>query len=458
MNTDTPLKRNILLAFSLPGIMQGFMHAPEAQVQGIYAAHAGLSLVALATALLLTRLFDGFTYPLIGYLTDRTFRNTGSRKPWILAGTVVTVIGLWFLYRPPPSVTVTYYGIWMAVTYVGWKLTEIPYIAWSFGLSRDYVQRARIQMWRGVAMLFGGLVFFVVPFITHKLGITPSTELNLETLAFTALIIVVCVPAMNLYALAKVPDGEAAPPKIKKPRQSLREFAMPILRNGPLMRLLIAVAPASLVTSMAASTSYLFVNSYLGLGKQYAGIMLIVVPCSLISLPFWGWMCLRFERHKVAAVALVLTAVAAAGMGFIPVGEAGLVPMMILNPLSIFCITALVVAIPAMIGDVSDYGRLQSGEDQSGIYSAVYSFMTKSVHGIGAALGLGIAGFIGFDATATQQSSQGIFAIKLVTAWLPLIGAFAAATLMWTFPITRAKQAANREALKALEMPATTAS
>jgi glycoside/pentoside/hexuronide:cation symporter, GPH family len=202
---------------------------------------------------------------------------------------------------------------------------------------------------------------------------------------------------------------------------------------------------------MAASTSYLFVNSYLGLGKQYAAIMLIAVPCSLVSLPFWGWMCLRFERHRVATVALVLAAIASAGTGLVPPGEAGVIPMMILNPLGLFCFTALVVAIPAMIGDVSDHGRLQSGEDQSGIYSAVYSFMVKSLHGVGAALGLGLAGLIGFDATVTQQSSEGIFAIKLVTAWVPLLGATIAAILLWTFPITRAKQKANQEALKALE-------
>jgi len=447
----------MLLTFSLPGIMQGFMHAPEAQVQGIYAKHAGVPLVALATAILLTRLFDGITYPLIGYLTDRTFRNTGSRKSWIVGGTIVTIIGTWFLYRPPAHVTVTYYGCWMAVTYVGWKLTEIPYTAWSFGLSRDYVQRARIQMWRAIAMLFGGLVFFTVPFATQTLGLTPDTQLNLQTLGFTAVVVAVCVPLLNLYTLISVPDGEAAPPKVDTPKKNWRAMVAPILRNAPLMRLLLALAPVSLMTSMAASTTYLFVNSYLELGKHYAALMLIVMPCSLLSLPFWGWMCLRFERHRVAAVSLVLTAVVFACQAFVPVGETGLLPMMILNPIGIFCFTASVVAIPAMIGDVADHGRLQSGEDLSGLYSAIYAFMSKSLLGVGAALGLALAGWLGFDAAATEQSAQGVFAIKLVAVWLPVLGAGIPALLLWSFPITRAKQAENREALKALETATTTA-
>lgn len=433
--------------------MQGFMHAPEAQVQGIYAKYAGLPLVALATALLLTRLFDGITYPLIGYLTDKTFRTTGSRKSWILAGTIVTVVGLWFLYRPPTDVSVTYYGFWMAVTYIGWKLTEIPYGAWSFGLSRDYVQRARIQLWRAMATLFGGLIFFTVPFATQALGLSSTTELNLQSLSFTVIIIVVCVPALNLYALAKVPDGEAAPPsEKKKQRQNWHVVLSSIMQNGPLLRLLLAYIPVTLLTSMSAGTGYLFVNSYLDLGTHYAALMLIVMPFGLLGLPFWGWMCLRFERHRVAAVALLLAAVAYAGQAFVPSGEAGMIPMMILNPISAFAVVAVGVSIPAMVGDIVDYGRLKSGEDMSGIYSAILAFMSRSLGGVGGALGLAIVGYLGFDAATAQQSTQGTFAIKLVTVRLPVLGLAIAAPIFWSFPITRAKQEANREAIRASEI------
>lgn len=458
MNTDTPLRRSLLLAFVLPGIMQGFMHGPESMVQGIYAKHAGLPLVALAGVLLLTRLFDGITYPLIGFLTDRTFRKTGSRKSWILAGTIVTVIGLWFLYRPPAEVTVTYYGIWMAVVYVGWKLTEIPYTAWSFGLSRDYVQRARVQLWRAMAVLSGALIFYTMPYITRALGLTTTTELNLQTLAFTAIIIVVCVPLLNLYSLAKVPDGEAAATQSEKPRQSWHSYVLPVVRNRPLLLLLAAVAPATLAASLTGGTLYLFVSSYLGLGEHYAAIMLLAVPASLLGVPFWGWVCLRFERHRVAAVSIALTGLCFAGQAFVPPDGAGLIPMMILNPLGLFCFMALTTAIPSMVGDIADYGKLQSGEDLSGIYASVYQFMNKSLHGVGAAVGLAIAGYLGFDATAAHQSADGVFAMKLINGWLPLLCASIAAVIMWSFPITRAQQAINQAALKALEEKSAAAS
>lgn len=448
----------MLFAFSLPAVMQGFMHAPEAQVQGIYAKHAGLSLVALATAVLLTRLFDGITYPLIGYLSDKSFRSSSTRKPWIVAGTIVTIIGLWFLYRPPPHVSVTYFGVWTLVTYIGWKLTEIPYSAWSIGLSREYVQRARIQLWRSMAQLFGSLVFFIVPYASKALGLSETTELNLQSLSFTAMIIAICVPAMNLYSLASVPNGEAEPPPvIAGNRENWRSVARSITRNGPLMQLLAAFVPFTLVTGMASGVTYLFVDTYLKLSGQYSGLMLITIPFSLLGLPFWGWMCLRFERHRVWAVSLLLSAIAYAGQAFVPVGEAGLHALMILSPLAIFCVVSVGVAVPAMLGDIADYGRLQSGEDHAGVYSAIFAFLLKSLGGVAAALGLGLVGWFGFDATATQQTAQGVFGIKLVAVWLPALGVACSAPIIWSFPIDRERQDAIRAEIMERESAATAA-
>ncbi|RYD45621.1 MAG: hypothetical protein EOP63_00710 [Sphingomonadales bacterium] len=121
-----------ILLFALPALLVGFMHGPEQQIQGIYAKYAGLALSALAAATLLTRAFDAITYPLIGYLSDLTYARTGTRKPWVAGGALFSAFGVWFLYRPPADAGIVYYGVWTAVTYLGWKVAEIPYQAWSY--------------------------------------------------------------------------------------------------------------------------------------------------------------------------------------------------------------------------------------------------------------------------------------------------------------------------------------
>lgn len=450
---EAPLRRGVLLAFALPAIMLGFMHAPEQQVQGIYARFSGLPLTALAGAMLLTRMFDAITYPLIGQWSDATYRKTGSRKIWILIGTAVTVAGLWFLYRPPAGVSIGYFTLWMSVTYVGWKLTEIPYGAWSMSLSRDYAQRTRVQTWRAVALMLGTVVFYAMPYAARRLGLTVDTELNFRSLGLTAAVVAVCVPLLNLYSLVRVPDGDVPPPPSARP-PSLREVLAALAGNGPLRRLLYALLPTIFLTGMANGVSYLFIDTYLHLGKQLPMILLLSAPMSIIALPFWGWICLRFERHRVWAVALLVAALSYAGMGFAPIGGAGLVPILVLYSISLFCQVSLFVIAPALMGDVLDYDRLHTGKDHAGIYSALLAFLNKSVLGVSGALGLALIGWFGFDAHAAEQAPLGALGIRLTAVWLPALGLAVGAPLVWGFPITRARQAEILEAIRRREAQA----
>lgn len=436
------LPRSMLFAFSLPAVMQGFTHAPEAIVQGIYAKYLGLPLTALATALLVTRMFDAITYPLIGYLSDRTYKSSGSRKPWIIAGTIVTMLGLWYLYRPPVTASVWYFGIWLFVTYIGWKLTEIPYSAWSLTLTSDYAERARIQMWRGIALIVGTLVFFAVPICARAAGWSNSSEMDLRNLALTAVVVAACVPLMNLYSIVRVPNGLRSIETTNSPdKERWRDVARSVLRNKPLIHLLSAAVPVVLLSGMANGSSYLFIDSYLRLSDKFPTVMLVATLMSIVGMPVWGWLCMRFERHRVCAICLLLTAASYLGLGTLPVGEKALAPLLFLYPGTVFFAVALLIAVPAMIGDAVDHGRLQFGEDRAGMYSAVYAFLIKSVGGVAAALGLALAGWFGFDATSGAQSAAGIFGIHLVSAWLPAMGIAMGGLVLWSFPIDKARLA-----------------
>jgi Na+/melibiose symporter-like transporter len=447
-----PMRRGLLVAFSLPAIMQGLMHAPEFQVQGIYAKYTGLSLTALAAGLLLTRIFDALTYPLIGQWSDQAFRRSGSRKGLMAVGTGVATLGLWFLFRPPPGISIVYYTGWSMVTYIGWKLTEIPYGAWSLGITRDYTQRTRVQLWRTMAALCGALLFYTVPFATKALGFSDTTELNLHTLAFTAVLIVICMPLLNSFALLRVPNGAAQPPSVQAgSKPSWRELLHAVMSNGPLLRLLLAAVPAIMLNGVAAATVFLFLDVYLHLGKQLPVIQLVSLPLTLLGMPFWAWLCQKFERHRVWAVSLAITALCSGLMAFVPVGSAALVPVLVLYPIGLFAYICIAVAFPSMMGDVVDYERLRTGEDRSGIYSAINAFVSKTLTTVSGALGIALVGWFGFEATATDQTAWAGVGIRLAAAGLPALGFLASAPLLWWFPITRARQEEIRAGIQARE-------
>jgi Na+/melibiose symporter-like transporter len=428
-----------ILLFALPALLVGFMHGPEQQIQGIYAKYAGLALAALAMATLLTRAFDAVTYPLIGYLSDLTYARTGTRKPWVAGGALFSAFGVWFLYRPPEGAGIVYYGIWTAVTYLGWKIAEIPYQAWSYALTRDYADRARLQAWRAMAQLLGGMIFFATPALAKALGMTQSRDLGFPALSVTAVLCAILVPLAAILVIWRVPEGNVPPPSAEaRQRYGLVHSVRAVLNNRPMMWLIGAALPIAILSGMAMGVMFLFLDVYLQLGENYPTVQLAAAPMALIGVPFWGFLGVKFERHRVVAVSLILASISYLGLSFISPGPMAFTLALIFYPLTVLALLGIVVLFP-MLGDIADYGRLQTGEDLSGLYTAVFNFVQVSLRTVSSAGGIALVGWMGFDATATVQSGAGELAIRLAAVILPAIGLGFAGVLFWGFPLTRAR-------------------
>ncbi len=444
-------RRGTLFLFALPAILQGLMHAPaKALIEGIYAKHTALALTAIGAAVLITRLFDAVTDPLIGLASDAWHRRTGSRKAFVLAGTLISATGLWFLYRPPEDVGIVYFTGWFMVAYLGWTITEIPYRAWSFELSSEHVMRTRIQTWLAVAMFAGTFAFYSVPYLTRALGLTTSLQINMDTLRYCALGIVALMPLSNLIAVLCVPDGQTH----REPRRlGGQELWLALRHNGPFLYFIAMSVILLLTSGLAMGITYIYIDGYLGLSEQLAGILLLSAPATLLGLPAWGLLCQRYERKKVWAVALALGGLSYLAYGLVPAGgtSAGLVAL--LYGLTIFFLSSTHVVAFAMLGDVADYGLWKFGHDLSGTYTAFYTMISKSILGMGAGMALMMLGWFGYDPGAAAQSDGAAYAIRAMAAWLPGLGVMLIAPLVWRFPIDRSLHARLLDDIEQGEAP-----
>ena len=89
------------------------------------------------------------------------------RKIFILAGLPLLLVGLNFLLNPQitgaGSVSVGYLFTWSFVTYLGWTLINIPWLAWGAEISQDYHSKSSLASSREIFSVLGTIVVITLP-------------------------------------------------------------------------------------------------------------------------------------------------------------------------------------------------------------------------------------------------------------------------------------------------------
>jgi GPH family glycoside/pentoside/hexuronide:cation symporter len=437
--TTPVITRGLLFAFALPGILQGFMQAPSQSIlQGVYAKESGMTLIALGSAVLSVRLFDVLSDFLIGYFSDRSAERGISRKWWMAAGTIVTVVALWFLFRPPPQVSMGYYAGWFLLANIGWSLCEIPYRAWSLEFSPDPKMRTRITVSIAFALLVGSVLFYSIAPAGKALGLLKTGEFNLEMLGLTAVVVALLLPPLNFYALWRVPDGQSrAAAGHRPPPESWRLLLSSVLGNVPLIRLVTVFAIASFMTGLSQGVTLLYMTNYLGLASSVNYVMASALPISLLGLPMWGWLAQRYPLQRTWAAGIGLGGVAYMALSFFP-PQPNVIAFGLVHGLLLFLLMSTLVVAPVILGDIIDYGKEHYGVDRAGLYMSFWAQIVKTIAALSAGGGLIFLGWMGFDAakSGTELTPQAVLALKLVVAWVPATGFMVAGLLLWFVPIS----------------------
>jgi Na+/melibiose symporter-like transporter len=445
------LGRWVLAAYGAPAFSQSFLMGPAISVlQGIYAKFFGLGLKEIALVLVIARAFNGVSDPLIGFLSDATRARLGSRKPWLIGGAVVAMFACWFLYVPAGKVTMLSFLAWFLLADIGWSMLAVPYGAWMAELTDDYAERSRIATWRAVGTYAGMLAFFGMPMVAGRfLG---TTEFTPDTLRWAAIFAAVVLPATVLLAAFVVPNGTARGAIVANP---FRGAARAVAGNRPLWTFLAMFAVGGLGGGMGWGLVYFYIDGYLRLGSKLSALLVLSLPVAILATPAWGSLCRRLGKQKAWAAGYAVAGVASLSYMLISPGPYAALFL----GAALLCLNAMVVvegvAAPAVLADIVDYGRWRFGVDHAGTYFALFGMIQKINVGIGAAIGLAIAGAFGFEAAAATQNSGGLFGLLLAFSALPGLSYLVSAWMVLRFPIDRRRQQVLVKAIARRERRAT---
>jgi GPH family glycoside/pentoside/hexuronide:cation symporter len=174
---------------------------------------------------------------------------------------------------------------------------------------------------------------------------------------------------------------------------------------------------------------------------------LLLVTIGLFLFP-WKMLAGRWNKGPAYALGLAIAGVAVAATFFLPP-----------RPTPAIYLIAFVAGIGfsaqwvfpwAMVPDVVEYDRLETGEHRGGMYYGVWGFAFKLTSALGIALTgwvLQLSGYV----PNVEQTSQALFGIRLFFGPVPLLILLIALPLLIRYPITRKSHAELRQKLDSID-------
>ena len=366
----------------------------------------GLTVADTATLMLIARMFDVVTDPMMGALADRTQSHWGTYRPWIIFGAVpLGAVFALLLYTPdfgPVGKRIWAYSLYllMMVTYTA---VNVPYGSLLGVMTADDNEKNQFSSYRMVgAYAMGFVTLLSFPYLQKMVGGTPQHQYAVLGVTFGV------VAAIGTLACGLLTKERLKPVRAEK--FSFKPFA-DLFRNKPWVYLtLIGIAMNFFNGFRYAVAGYMFEYclkgdvTVSGLIINYTVFMTFgELTCMVfggVSPIFTKWV---GSKHKAFMWAALLCAVTSLLFFFIPMSADYIwlmVAVVILTSVGIGLFSPLLWS---MYADVADYATEKNGTSSTGLIFSSGTMAQKfgsAISGSLVALLLGLAGFIsGTDAT-----------------------------------------------------------
>lgn len=430
-----------LLAYALPAVPLAALALPMTViVPSAYAKEMGVPIAAVGFALLVVRLFDAITDPVVGYFSDR-MGGRYRRKLWFALGIPLILIGAWMTLVPPSGAGAGHLAFWGMFLSLGTTATALAYAAWGAELTPDYSERSRVTAWRETVTVIGTVLVTATPALLPAFGFTTQRDV----LWAIAIAIVVLLPLFGLFAMLTVPEPDDRSVSRLEFREGLRHLA----RNQPFLRLIIAFFLNGLANGLPASLFLFFVAERLGAAGREPVFLLVYFFCAVLSVPIWLRLAGRYPKHRVWAAAMLIASVAFISAVMLPPGA--LIAYGVICVVTGFALGADLMLPPSIQADVVDVDTAASGEQRSGFYFAIWALAQKAALALAVGIAFPVLALAGFDPANGLRTETGLAMLAFLYAGLPVALKLAATALVWQFPIDGAEQARLRATIEARE-------
>ncbi len=411
----------------------------------------GLSAAAVATLLLVAKVWDGINDPMMGALMDKTYTRVGGYRTYMIAGAAALVLFTILTFSVPGFgdsgklfyAYVTYIGLGMAYTVMNVPFNALP--------SRMTDNPKRLNQLFASSMWAGGLGSTVLGMCTMPLILMLGNGVQEAGYQKTAIVYaVVSLPMVLLMVrlckenpdIAKAKEITAA--KEGEKGTSFFGFIKSIFTNKNLLCVYVYMFCAMFSQIGRASTAFYYYMFCVGNMAWASVLMSVSGLVGLVLIPFVPALIGKYGKKKVVIVSQIIQII---GLIMMFAGPYTNIPYTIAANLVYGLGGGYSACVGAMIVDALDNYEYRTGVRNDGVAFAFNGLMTKISAAIAGSIGLMVMAAFGYTngADLTERALTGInTGVNIV----PLAAAAAAIVPMLFFDLNEEKMTVIRQTLK----------
>lgn len=420
------LKRRILAAFAGPGLPVGAVGLPMiVYLPPYYAGSLGLDLAAVGLVFFLVRAIDLPLDPLLGHWMDRTRSRLGRYRPWLLAGGLILAAGVWLVFMAEPGITALTAFAFLMLMYLGYSMTVVAQLGWGATLSDDYHQRSRVFSWWMAAQVLGMILVLLLA------AWAGGGAAGIRAMGW---FVILLAPLTVLVMAAGITERERSG---DRPHARLAELKA-LARNPLLVRLILLDVLTSAAPGITGAMFLFYFEHRLGFAAKQASLLLLIYfVAGFAAAPLWIGIARRFGKHRALASAALAFAALQLSLSLLPpAGFALALPAMAIAGLPYIAAPSL---LRAMLNDVADVDRLETGLDRNALLQGLLTTTQKISYAVPVAIIYPVLSLIGFQPKPGAANTDGaILGMTLLFVLAPAALMLTAAWIASRWPLDRA--------------------
>ncbi len=380
--------------------------------------------------MLSAQIWDAFTDPIAGYVSDHTPWKWGRRRPYIVLGAPLAAVFFFLLFSPPLRLSGSTLSLYFAAVFLLFftfrTVWETPYFALAPELTLNYDERTRLSAYQQVFGTFGDIIGTMAPVVL--VGIYATKRGDYSFLGFLVGILAVAA------ALWTYRGTQENPALSKKSELSIGQSLKATFRNRPYL-LLVLTSTCTGISNYTTISVIRFVIKYWfhreDLEAYFFGAFFVGV---FLSIPLWIKIIKRVGKKNAYIFVMLVYAVI---LWLILVIRAddymifGAV-MVIAGAFNI----ALWLIPGSIVPDIIEWDQLRVGERREGAYYGVWTLIRKGVIGGAYFIVTFLLDYVGYVPNV-EQSERALLGLRLLFGPIPSMLLIIGIIIFLKFPITK---------------------